>query len=107
MLGEILTLLFSPLAWLMRRAIGRKRASSDEIKRFYRSAEWKRLRYAHLAASPVCKACGASAKDGARMNVDHIRPLHASWHRRLDRTNLQTLCASCNWGKGGGQKDWR
>lgn len=41
------------------------------------------------------------------MNVDHIKPLHKRWDLRLNPRNLQTLCASCNWGKGATEKDWR
>lgn len=107
MVAELLALLLSPLAWLLRRFIGRRRASPEEIRRFYKSAEWKRLRYAHLAKSPTCTACGRLAKDGARMNVDHIKPLHKHWHLRVAPFNLQTLCALCNHGKGGTDKDWR
>jgi len=99
--GELLTLLFLPLAWLARKIFGRKRATPDEIKRFYRSADWKRLRYAQLEKEPRCKTCGASAAAGSRMNVDHVKPLHRYWHLRLAASNLQTLCATCNWGKGG------
>ena len=100
-LGELLSLLALPVVWLLRLFVGRKRASPDEIKRFYRSAEWKRLRYTQLSREPSCRLCGASAASGARMNVDHVKPLWRYWHRRLDPSNLQTLCASCNWGKGG------
>jgi len=99
--GEVLTLLFLPVAWLARFAFGRKRAGQEEIKRFYRSAEWKRLRYAQLEREPRCRTCGASAASGTKMNVDHVRPLWRYWHLRLQPKNLQTLCASCNWGKGG------
>jgi 5-methylcytosine-specific restriction endonuclease McrA len=45
--------------------------------------------------------CGRGPKDGARMNVDHIKPLSRRWDLRLTSSNLQTTCASCNWGKGG------
>jgi 5-methylcytosine-specific restriction endonuclease McrA len=79
----------------------RKRATPDEIKRFYRSTEWKRARYETLIRQPACVICGTSAKNGAQMNVDHIQPLHRRWDLRLNRKNLQTACASCNWGKGG------
>jgi hypothetical protein len=37
------------------------------------------------------------------MNVDHSKPLH----RCLALSNLQTLCAICNPGKGGTDKDRR
>ena len=104
-LGEVLALLALPVVWLVRLFARRHRAGPDEIKRFYRSAEWKRLRFAQLTREPACKLCGASAKSGARMNVDHVRPLWRYWHRRLDPGNLQTLCASCNWGKGGKEEE--
>jgi 5-methylcytosine-specific restriction endonuclease McrA len=54
-----------------------------------------------LRREPCCRHCGVSAADGARMNVDHRKPLSKRWDLRLKRRNLQTLCASCNWGKGG------
>jgi 5-methylcytosine-specific restriction endonuclease McrA len=107
MLGELLNLLFRPLAWLASLAFERRRARPEEIRRFYQSAAWKRLRYQHLSRSPFCLACGRSGRDGARMNVDHIKPLHSHWHLRLHPGNLQTLCALCNHGKGGTEKDWR
>ena len=81
-----------------RRTFGRRR---EEIRRFYRSVEWKRVRFEVLIQNPRCTLCGASAQDGARLNVDHIQPLSRRWDLRLNLSNLQTLCASCNWGKGG------
>jgi 5-methylcytosine-specific restriction endonuclease McrA len=107
MLAELLNLLLAPLSLLLRHAYGRRRASPEEIRRFYKSPAWKRLRYVHLSNSSACLACGRSAKDGARMNVDHIKPLHRHWHLRLAPWNLQTLCALCNHGKGGTAEDWR
>lgn len=107
MLSELFALLLLPLSLLLRRISSRRSASPEEIKRFYKSVEWKRLRYAHLANSPACLACGRSAKDGARMNVDHIKPLYRHWHLRLSPSNLQTLCALCNHGKGGTTVDHR
>jgi hypothetical protein len=54
---DVLTLLFLPVAWLARLAFGRRRAGQEEIRRFYRSAEWKRPRYALLERAPNCKLC--------------------------------------------------
>lgn len=87
------------LAWLLVKRY--RQARREEIKRFYQSAAWKRARYETLIRCPSCVICGRSAKDGARMNVDHIKPLSKRWDLRLDPRNLQTACASCNWGKGG------
>lgn len=105
--GDLIGLLFTPLAWLLRPFIGRKRASPGLVKWFYKTKEWANLRYAHLAKQPACVLCGRSAKEGARMNVDHIKPLSYYWNLRLAPHNLQTLCASCNRGKGGKTGDHR
>lgn len=88
-----------------------KNPKRPKIKRgsFYQTAEWKVLRYAVLVQRGArCECCGASPRDGAVMNVDHIVPVSKAWDRRLDATNLQILCGSCNWGKGASdQTDWR
>lgn len=83
----------------------KKRATNAEIRRFYQSAAWKRARYEALCRMPGCVVCGRAAKDGAKMNVDHIKPLSKRWDLRLSQYNLQTTCASCNWGKGNTEKD--
>ena len=105
--GDLIALLFTPVVWLIRAFIPQKRASPGLVKWFYKTPEWKRLRYAHLTRSPACVLCGRSAKDGARMNVDHIKPLSYHWNLRLAPHNLQTLCANCNYGKGGKTGDHR
>lgn len=85
MLAEIFELLLLPFAWLIR---DRRRAKADEIKRFYRTAAWRRARFDQLTRCPRCVYCGRSAKDGAKMNVDHILPLSRRWDLRLDPRNL-------------------
>jgi hypothetical protein len=106
-LGELLSLLFFPVALLLRAVAGRKPANPGLVKWFYKTPEWKRLRYQHLAKNPACVLCGRSAKDGARLNVDHIWPLSSHWNLRLAPHNLQTLCAHCSHGKGGTTSDHR
>ena len=44
-----------------------------------------------------CKVCGASASDGAKLEVDHIIPISKGGKSVMD--NLQTLYKSCNRGK--------
>lgn len=44
-----------------------------------------------------CVLCGASAKDGVALHVDHIIPV--SKGGRSVRSNLRTLCERCNMGK--------
>lgn len=58
--------------------------------------------------SPRCMCCGATPKDGAVMNVDHIKPRKLFPNLALDINNLQILCHECNHGKGNwDQTDWR
>jgi 5-methylcytosine-specific restriction enzyme A len=59
--------------------------------------QWRKIRAAVIAASPVCAICGATED----LSVDHIEPLSlggAMW----DPSNLRVLCRSCD-GRGGGR----
>lgn len=68
---------------------------------FYASWDWKRARYETLLAKGrKCQCCGASYATGAKIVVDHIKPLRCHWNLRLEPTNLQVLCDDCNMGKG-------
>jgi 5-methylcytosine-specific restriction endonuclease McrA len=85
------------------------KARRGRSQRFYASFLWRKLRYRVLAEHDGrCQACGRGAADGIVLNVDHIEPLSKNWERRLDRTNLQVLCAECNHGKLNYEaRDWR
>lgn len=104
------------LGWIEAKApvppaadIKQKVAGDEKRKKFYRSYEWRKVRYDILKRDGGrCQLCGATAADGAVMNVDHIRPLKKYWALRLDPDNLQTLCGACNHGKGNrDETDWR
>jgi 5-methylcytosine-specific restriction endonuclease McrA len=56
-------------------------------------ADWRRLRKEHLRHHPFCIRCGNPARE-----VDHIIPRFAAPERRLDPTNLQSLCKNCHSG---------
>ena len=49
-------------------------------------------------AGRACCVCGATAADGAKLQVDHIRPVSKGGTNEL--SNLQVLCQLCNVGKG-------
>jgi len=75
--------------------------SATAIKSFYNSWQWKRLRYAFLKDKErKCQCCGASPETGAKIVVDHIKPIRHFWSLRLDPKNLQIACDDCNRGKG-------
>lgn len=76
---------------------------------FLVSYEWRRVRMAVLKRDgATCRCCGATAKDGTQIQVDHIKPRRLYPELALDETNLQVLCAACNHGKGNwDQTDWR
>lgn len=98
-----------------RKRIVKKAANDDAVpfwksaKSFYNTEEWKRLRYEVLTESNGrCGSCGASARDGATLRVDHIKPISRYPHLKADKSNLQVLCNDCNWGKGAwDETDWR
>jgi hypothetical protein len=83
--------------------------STEEIAAFYKSWDWRRLRYDVLADNDGrCCLCGRRAGHGATLHVDHIKPLKYFWHLRLEKNNLQVLCRECNHGKASRrQEDWR
>ena len=84
-------------------------APAQELLSFYDSWEWKRLRYDFLKdRCRRCQCCGATPESGAKIVVDHVKPIRFFWELRLDSCNLQILCDDCNMGKGSRDRsDWR
>ncbi len=96
------------IAGIGEREIARQAAivgSSD----FLQSYEWRKLRMEALKLyGNRCQCCGASAADGVRIHVDHIKPRKQYPALALDLSNLQVLCEDCNHGKGNwDDTDWR
>ncbi len=78
--------------------------------KFYQTSEWRQLRYQVIKHyNSKCMACGACAKDGNQIEVDHIKPRYLYPHLALKFSNLQVLCRDCNAGKyyATDEKDWR
>lgn len=49
----------------------------------------------------ACRACGNTAASGSMLHIDHIEPIARGGRTVAD--NLQTLCSTCNAGKGASQ----
>ena len=71
---------------------------SEISSRIERAKMSESLRYDILKRDKYrCQICGISAKDGAKLQVDHIIPI--SKGGKTEKSNLQTLCSRCNIGK--------
>lgn len=77
--------------------------------KFLETFEWRQMRMKALKKYGArCQCCGRSAKDGAVICVDHIRPRKLYPDLALELDNLQVLCDLCNHGKGNwDMTDWR
>lgn len=53
---------------------------------------WRALRDRYIRQNPLCVMCKPLLRPGRI--VDHVIPVHVAPNRRLDETNLQTLCDS-------------
>ncbi|HHC6468741.1 TPA: HNH endonuclease signature motif containing protein [Vibrio parahaemolyticus] len=85
------------------KAKKRARASterySDKFKSFYASKQWKDLRTAKIKKDPLCEVCLKNGFIREGKDIDHIIEIKDDYSRRLDMTNLQTLCRSCHMAK--------
>ena len=78
----------------------------EEQDDFYQSQQWRDLRYQILnKQGHRCKKCGIGRVDGAKLQVDHIKPRSKYPELELDEDNLQVLCEECNMGKSNKYED--
>ncbi len=76
---------------LIRRTMRTLETRGTARQRGYDRA-WEKLSKAWRNEHPLCVMCQAEGRDEPGVCVDHIVPLKVDPSRRLDRTNLQTLC---------------
>ena len=76
----------------------KQRNEYADHKEYQRKLMTDSLRYDVLKRDDYkCVICGATASEGAQLEVDHIIPISKGGKTQMD--NLQTLCKSCNRGK--------
>jgi len=87
----------------------KKKIVKPQGESFLLSYEWRVTRMKVLVRDGArCACCGSTAKDGVRMNVDHIKPRKTHPELALNMSNLQVLCEVCNHGKSNWDTtDWR
>lgn len=81
------------------KKLSKKHKKRSKYKDFYKSKEWRDLRYRALKLyGRLCMCCGRKPPDVA-LHVDHIIPRSKAPELELEITNLQILCEDCNLGK--------
>lgn len=67
-------------------------------RRWYKTAEWQRLRWDCLvAATFTCVMCGRNGgADTSKLVADHIEPHRGERDLFYDPSNLQCLCKPCH-----------
>jgi 5-methylcytosine-specific restriction enzyme A len=69
----------------------------DKVEQaFYKTLMWKKLREYKRNINPLCEKCLLSSKATPMDVVDHIIEIKDDWSKRLDISNLQSLCHSCH-----------
>lgn len=63
-----------------------------KYQRFYHSTAWRKTSRRWLQNNPVCVECLKHGIIKRGEIVDHIIPIRVDWSKRLDISNLQTLC---------------
>lgn len=93
---------YNSQSWPVSVKTGRRMSYNYIISTgFLKCFDWLRIRMAALANTDGrCECCGASAKDGVMLNVDHVKPRKEYPQLALSLHNLQVLCHDCNFGKG-------
>ncbi len=62
-----------------------------------RNINWRLLALAPMRDEARCRLCGTAPHDGAKLQVDHVKPWNNGGETVLE--NLQILCQACNVGK--------
>ncbi|WP_167622076.1 HNH endonuclease [Paracoccus sp. AK26] len=75
---------------------GRARDRVDTWRAWYKTAEWRAIRWeALVSAYFTCVRCGL-VYDSANLVGDHKRPHRGNRELFFDRTNVQCMCADCH-----------
>jgi 5-methylcytosine-specific restriction protein A len=80
---------------LERERSQRRRANPNDQIHFHNSQQWRIIRAAHLASSPLCVLCQEKGFVTAAGVVDHIKAI-ADGGDPIAGDNLQSLCKTCH-----------
>src|SRR5579862_1734998 len=89
-------LVFAPYCEAHSEAKDPVRYRGSAASRGYDS-DWEKVRQQALRRDKfICRACLVEGRTTPAKDVDHIVPLAVDPARRLDLTNLQSLCRPCH-----------
>jgi 5-methylcytosine-specific restriction protein A len=72
-----------------------RRRKGSASQRGY-DADWRKLRNAYAAAHPLCEPCERAGRVVPMQVVDHRVPIERAPERRLDWSNLESMCRPCH-----------
>ena len=97
---EVLASLVKPVSRAAGRAEHLAVLANLPADRFYRTAEWRKVRWDALHAyGRRCCSCGATPEDEARLTATHVVSRLVAPERAFDLSNLRILCADCHIGR--------
>jgi len=71
-------------------------ADNRQFTEFYNSSKWRKLSKRKRLSNPCCEKCLEQGRIIPVDVVDHIIELKDDWEKRLDWSNLQSLCHACH-----------
>lgn len=71
-------------------------AVDERYLQFYNSKRWRTLSKLYRINNPICENCFKNGIVRKADVVDHIVEVKDCWDKRLDETNLQSLCHTCH-----------
>lgn len=74
-----------------------ERQRNRQAQAFYRSPAWKAFRLEILERdNHLCQRCRRHHRITKANTVHHLVPILVDWERRLDGTNVESICSSCH-----------
>jgi len=73
-----------------------KTKRDNKYTEFYKSGEWRLLRKRFIHKNPLCAKCLDNGESTPADVVDHIEEIKDNFERRLDESNLMSLCHACH-----------
>ena len=80
--------------------VARQSVKMTPARKFRSSPMWRKLRRMHMSRQPLC--VDTFVKHAAvdivvtAVDVNHVESVRNNWARRLDSTNLASLCRRCH-----------